>query len=302
MPLSVSLLFRFFQDCSKRWRVSIWKAYSNRYDKDDWIVIEDSHEAIVSKIDFDTVQSLLQRDVRVPPKEDSVHLFSGYVHCGDCQHTMVRKMVPNKGKKYYYYVCSTNKAKLGCSPHSFSESKLNKIVLSLVQDHIHQICRLDEVLDYIAALPESQREIFNYDAQLVKLNEEIQRYQDLKLNLYSDMGDGVISKEEYLEFRAGYDRKIQARQQSIIQIKEEREQAVDSNQRSVTWIELFKQYENITELQRAVIVNLIERIIIYDAKHIEVVFRYQDQLNSAMQYVERFSEYMEEEKYNGKTS
>lgn len=272
------------------------------YDKDDWIVIEDSHEAIVSKIDFDTVQSLLQRDVRVPPKEDSVHLFSGYVHCGDCQHTMVRKMVPNKGKKYYYYVCSTNKAKLGCSPHSFSESKLNKIVLSLVQDHIHQICRLDEVLDYIAALPESQREIFNYDAQLVKLNEEIQRYQDLKLNLYSDMADGVISKEEYLEFRAGYDRKIQARQQSIIQIKEEREQAVDSSQRSVTWIELFKQYENITELQRAVIVNLIERVIIYDAKHIEVVFRYQDQLNSAMQYVERFSEYMEEEKYNGKTS
>lgn len=214
---------------------------------------------------------------------------------------MVRKMVPNKDKKYYYYVCSTNKAKLGCSPHSFSESKLNKIVLSLVQDHIHQICRLDEVLDYIAALPESQREIFNYDAQLVKLNEEIQRFQDLKLNLYSDMADGVISKEEYLEFRAGYDRKIQARQQSIIQIKEEREQAVDSNQRSVTWIELFKQYEKITELQRAVIFNLIERIIIYDAKHIEVVFRYQDQLNSAMQYVERFSEYMEE-KNNGKTS
>ena len=272
------------------------------YDKDDWIVIEDCHEAIVSKIDFDTVQSLLQRDARVPPKEDSVHLFSGYVHCGDCHHTMVRKMVPNKGKKYYYYVCSTNKAKLEYSPHSFSESKINKIVLSLVQDHIHQICRLDEVLDYIAALPESQREIFNYDAQLVKLNEEIQRFQDLKLNLYSDMADGVISKEEYLEFRASYDRKIQARQQSIIQIKEEREQAVDNNQRSVTWIELFKQYENITELQQAVIVNLIERIIIYDAKHIEVVFRYQDQLNSAMQYVERFSEYMEEEKNNGKTS
>lgn len=264
------------------------------YNKEDWIVIEENHEAIVTKIDFDTVQSLLQRDVRVAPQEESVHLFSGYVHCGDCEHTMVRKVVPSRGKKYYYYVCSTHKAKLGCTSHSFSESKLNKIVLSLVQDHIQQICQLDEVLDYIAALPESQREIFNYDAQLTKLNEEIQRFQDLKLNLYSDMADGVISKEEYMEFRAGYDRKIQTRQQSIIQLKEEREQAVESNQRSVTWIELFKRYENITELQRSVIVNLIERIIIYDAKHIEVVFRYEDQLKSALQYIERFSEIIEE--------
>ena len=265
-----------------------------QYAREDWIVITENHEAIINQIDFDTVQSLLQRDVRVSPQEESVHLFSGYVHCGDCQHTMVRKMVPSHGKKYFYYVCSTHKAGLGCKSHSFSEAKLNKIVLALVQDHIQQICKLDEVLDYIAALPESQREVFNYDAQLTRLNAEIQRFQDLKLNLYSDMADGIISKEEYLEFRAGYDRKIQARQHSLIQLQEEREQTVASNQRNVTWIELFKQYKNITELQRAVIVNLIERIVIYDAKHIEVVFRYQDQLNSAVQYAERFSKLIEE--------
>ena len=265
-----------------------------QYAREDWIVVEENHEPIIDQIDFDTVQSLLQRDVRVPPNEESVHLFSGYVHCGDCQHTMVRKMVPSHGKKYYYYVCSTHKAGLGCKSHSFSEAKLNKIVLALVQDHVQQICKLDAVLDYIAALPESQREVFNYDAQMAKLNEEIQRFQDLKLNLYSDMADGVISKEEYMEFRAGYDRKIQARQHSLVQLQDERKQTVESNQRSVTWIELFKQYENITELQRAVVVNLIERIIIYDAKHIEVVFRYQDQLNSAVQYAERFTELLEE--------
>ena len=265
-----------------------------QYAREDWIVVEENHEPIIDQIDFDTVQSLLQRDVRVPPNEESVHLFSGYVHCGDCQHTMVRKMVPSHGKKYYYYVCSTHKAGLGCKSHSFSEAKLNKIVLALVQDHVQQICKLDAVLDYIAALPESQRQVFNYDAQMAKINEEIQRFQDLKLNLYSDMADGVISKEEYMEFRAGYDRKIQARQHSLVQLQDERKQTVESNQRSVTWIELFKQYENITELQRAVVVNLIERIIIYDAKHIEVVFRYQDQLNSAVQYAERFTELLEE--------
>jgi hypothetical protein len=169
----------------------------------------------------------------------------------------------------------------------------------LVTDHIRQICDVDRVLDYISSLPEQQRAIFNYDAQVAKLNEEIERFQELKLNLYSDMSDGIISREEYLEFRTGYDKKIADRQRSIANIRDEREHAVESNDRKIKWIELFKQYRNITELQRNVIVNLIERIIIYDAKHIEIVFRYQDKLDSAIQYIERFSEALPEQIVEG---
>ena len=75
-----------------------------------------------------------------------------------------------------------------------------------------------------------------------------------------------------------------------MQIKEERQLTVENGGRHSEWIDLFRQYENITELQRAVVVNLIERIVIYDSKHIEVVFRYQDQLNEAVQYIDRYKE------------
>lgn len=151
------------------------------------------------------------------------------------------------------------------------------------------------MLEYIASLPEQQRKVFDYDAQLTRLEDEIKRYQDLKLNLYSDMADGMISKEEYLEFRGGYDRRIQERQKAMIQIKEERLLTVENGERHSEWIDLFRQYENITELQRAVVVNLIERIVIYDAKHIEVVFRYQDQLDEAVQYIDRYKDILPEE-------
>ena len=76
----------------------------------------------------------------------------------------------------------------------------------------------------------------------------------------------------------------------MLQIKEERQLTVENGERHSEWIDLFRQYENITELQRAVVVNLIERIVIYDAKHIEVVFRYQDQLNEAIQYIDRYKD------------
>lgn len=269
------------------------------YERDDWIIVEDSHEPIIDVIDYQTVQSLLQRDVRVAPGSDNVPLFSGFVFCGDCQHTMVRKTVPRGEKKYFYYVCSTNKSGLGCSSHSFSEDKLTKIVFRLIRDHIEQICEVDRILDYIASLPKQQRRIFNYDAQLERLEEEIKRFQDLKLNLYGDMADGVISREEYMEFRAGYDRKIAERQRSISNLKEEREQAVESDDRNLMWMQTFKQYRNITELQRSVIVNLIERIVVYDTKHIEVVFRYQDQFNSALQFIERYADELPEDENKG---
>lgn len=261
-----------------------------QYNEDDWIVVEDNHDPIIKETDFLTVQGLLGKDIRIAPEKEASHIFAGFVYCADCMHAMVRKTVPSHGKRYHYFVCSTHKAKQGCSQHSFSEAKLEKIVFGLVRDQIDLICRVDEVLDYIAALPEQQRKVFDYDAQVTRLEDEIKRFQDLKLNLYSDMSDGILSKEEYLEFREGYDRRIQERQKAVSQIKEERNFTVEKGRQHSEWIDSFKQYENITELQRAVVVNLIDRIVIYDAEHIEVVFRYQDKLQEALQYIGRYQD------------
>ena len=265
-----------------------------QYDESDWIIIPNSHQPIIEQTDFDTVQSLLKRDVRLAPSREELYLFSGFVYCGGCGHCMVRKTVPSKGRTYHYLVCSTHKVGQGCSAHSFSEKKLEKIVFTLLHDHIGQICEVGRTLAYIASLPESRREIFNYDAQIERLNGEIRKYQDLKLNLYGDMADGIISKEEYTEFRAGYDRKIAERQQSLRLLEEERTQAVRDNEEDIPWIRLFRQYENITELHRHVLVNLVEKIVIYDAQHVEVFFRYQDKFEKALQYIRRMDGMKEE--------
>lgn len=260
------------------------------YDRSDWIIVENNHEPIIDKRDFETVQLLLQRDVRTAPKNENVPLFSGFVFCGGCGCNMIRKTVPSGKKKYHYLVCSKNKSKKGCTPHSFSEAKLTKIVFRIVTDHIENISHIDEVLKYISKLPEHQRAVFNYEAQIKKIENEIGRFKDLKLNLYSDMADGVITREEYTEFSEGYSRKISERQRSLAVLKDERQQTVDAGSSQNDWINAFKQYENITELQRSVIVNLIEKIIIYDNEHIEVNFRYQDRFDTVVEYIKSFEE------------
>lgn len=77
--------------------------------EDEWTVIPDSHEAIIRREDFDSVQKVLSLDTRRSPEDSNVQLFSGMVFCGECGASMVRKTVPSGNRKYVYYVCSAHK-------------------------------------------------------------------------------------------------------------------------------------------------------------------------------------------------
>ncbi len=85
--------------------------------------VENAHEPIISCTDFEAVAELMRRDMRCARDSEKHDLFSGYLFCGDCQDTMIRKTQKAKGKAYVYYNCGSNKRTRECSPHSFSEAK-----------------------------------------------------------------------------------------------------------------------------------------------------------------------------------
>lgn len=70
--------------------------------------------------------------------------------------------------------------------------------------------------------------------------------------------------------------KIQEAEQAVAAIEAEREQMVNNNREQLSWTEVFKQHQNITEVTRNVIVDLIDHIEILEGKGIHVVFRYHD--------------------------
>ena len=80
--------------------------------KEDWIIVENSHEPIIDKETFNKVQDIINRDTRI--KNDGtgeVSLFAGYIRCADCKRAMNKKSTNNKWKTYYYYVCNTYRKK-----------------------------------------------------------------------------------------------------------------------------------------------------------------------------------------------
>ena len=97
---------------------SVTSTKRNTASNEDLIIIENTHEAIISKDEFNAVQQLISSRRRKRPAQ-STHIFSNILICADCSHGMHFK----KNRKGY--ICgSFNKHGIkACSSH---------IILSLI--------------------------------------------------------------------------------------------------------------------------------------------------------------------------
>ena len=230
------------------------------------------------------VKTMLGRDMRCTADKEDNNLLSGFLFCADCGQAMVRKTVPSGNKKYVYYVCPTAKHKKGCSSHCISACEIEKAVFHSIHDQVELVLNLDTMLERISRMPAADRKSFNYDMQIVKLSEEIERYQGLKLRLYEDLSDGIIDKGEYAEFRNRYSSMIADKSAALDRVKREKKEAAISGITERHWVTLFKEYQNIAELDRRVLMALVDKILIHEEHGVEIRFKYRNEHAQASDY------------------
>lgn len=245
-------------------------------DEEDWVVIPNAFEAIITKEQFDMVQEILKKDTRVAPDKKSVYLFSGIAVCGDCGRQMSRKVSTVSGKKYVYYMCSANKKEGVCSSHRIREEELEKAVVTYLNSYIDELENIQHFLEFIDKLPYQEVNVKRLNMRIVQLEEDAQKYEKLKVSVYEDLKDELISKEEYISMKQEFEKRRRAALDSIAQIKIEIETLASRNGKHHEWIESFLANKGIEKLERNVVVELIDYIKIYEDKRIEIVFRYAD--------------------------
>ena len=245
-------------------------------DEEDWVVIPNAFEAIITKEQFDMVQEILKKDTRVAPDKKSVYLFSGIAVCGDCGRQMSRKVSTVSGKKYVYYMCSANKKEGVCSSHRIREDELEKAVVTYLNSYIDELENIQHFLEFIDKLPYQEVNVKRLNMRIVQLEEDAQKYEKLKVSVYEDLKDELISKEEYISMKQEFENRRRAALDSIAQIKIEIETLASRNGKHHEWIESFIANKGIEKLERNVLVELIDYIKIYEDKRIEIVFRYAD--------------------------
>jgi len=245
-------------------------------DESEWTVIEDSHEAIISKIDFDSVQKVLKCDTRRSPGGKAVGLFSGMIFCGDCGASMVRKTVPAGEKKYVYYVCSAHKQDKSCSPHRMRDVALEEIVLDSVKQHIREVIDMSELLTITDTAPLRTAQAQKVQRQLDKKHEEYEKLQKLLMSLYENLTEGIIDREEYTRLKASFTARADEAEKQMDALRENLKE-IQNHGTENAWMNEFTKRQGLTALDRAVVVALIDKILIHSNDVVEIIYRWQDE-------------------------
>lgn len=246
--------------------------------RSEWAVVENNHEAIIDRMDFQVMQQVLALDTRTSVGGTSVEYFSGLLFCGECGASMVRKTVSSGSKKYVYYVCSAHKQdKTCCSSHRFRDIALNEVVLDSLKQHIRSVIDLSELLEMTDTALLRQASMQRLQKRFDRKRQEIDRAQTLLQSLYENLADGIIDREDYKDLKAKYTRRRKEAEEQAESIREEMSQELAGSSENRTWMDQFRKHENISELDRSVVVMLIERIMLYQGHRLEIVFRWQNE-------------------------
>ena len=148
----------------------------------DWVVVENAHEAIISRMDFDAVQILMSRDTIAVAGKNESYMYAGILYCGDCGSSMVHRKESYKGREYINYICSNynRNGKDACSRHCIREEDLNQIVLGELQGYINSMCDCEKVLAHLDELNVNYDEAVAHDKEIVALKQELTKCSAFK--------------------------------------------------------------------------------------------------------------------------
>lgn len=242
-------------------------------DKKDWIIVENSHNPIVSKEKFNLVQKLLKNN-SIRTNKKIIRSLDGLLYCKECGHRITIDKPRKNGQTYiacnYYRMYS--KLKL-CTSHGFNYDNLEKNVIDYCKAIFNQIINKEELETEINNNYKSKDPKTIIKDKIEKAN-FIQEKNKLKLdNMYLDKLDGKITEEMYNRISTKLQNEIKDLEFDIKNLKNKLNETKgqNTNKKIRKLIDEFLDMENPS---REIMLRLIKKIEVYDNKTLDVYFNF----------------------------
>ncbi len=240
--------------------------------REKWIVVENTHTPVIDRETWDKVQNLLKRNTRQTGLTNNVHLFAGYLKCGDCGRAMVK--IRRKGKILFNCGSYNRYGKEFCTMHSITEEELEEIIL----DDLNLIIRSVQDIERIVR-EENQRQNkarFDSSRDISRYQAEIDLLKKRKEHAYEDYADGLITREEYRQYRDKYERQIEAAGAEIEKRNRLKARMPDHN----PWMERLLSHRKLDHLDRDIVVEMLSMIYVYEDNTIKIVYNFSEELEA----------------------
>lgn len=249
-------------------------------DESLWIIVEGTHEPLVSKVMFDSIQNAPAR-TRVTHCNREKRLLENLLTCKECGNTLT--VLHRKNKNYKdntYWSVNCNKyardprRKL-CYPHFFPYDKLEEKIMSVIKNTCQRYLDSLNVKELSEKIKRERKKVKNEHQKeresLVLDIEELKRKMDA---LYDDKFNGIISADNYVRLSSQTEKQIASLNSRIYEIDNEENQIKEDTKEIIKYEEQIKALLNLDEPNRELIKTLVKIIYIDKDKNIEIQYRF----------------------------
>ena len=243
----------------------------------EWITVEDVNPPIVSKKLFARAGKVIQKqkaDRCVIPHE---YPLKGKLRCGNCRRALTHVLTDDTA----FLICH-NGLEIGkysnCNVERYPAKEIEQVVWRVVRE---LICLLNKIGPKIQSKTEDKVQMLI--AKEMELTRSIKQWKAEKLLQYELYADGSLSKELYLRNREELTERIERAEQTLTANQEKISKQRDLIESAEHLSGLSRMYLGETELTYEIAQAFVERVFVYNRNRIEIVFRFEDEIQRILQ-------------------
>ena len=238
------------------------------YNKEcDYIVVPNTHEAIIDKELFDRVQSLIPKNVGRNEKREN-HLLDGLLYCGECNHRISvspRRKIDNRCYTVCNYYRTYLKQKV-CTMHSNNYDILEDKILELLKEYCLKYMDKKSILNRVINTNNDKQNNLKY---IKNLEKEISNINDNLDSIYIDRLNKNISEEQFNRVKIKLETELNIKLDKIKELKKEKTQ-----NNNIDREKYIREVLELNNISRNIIINLIDRIEIFEDKKINLILKF----------------------------
>ena len=254
---------------------------TRRKNRRDWVIVENNHEPIVSKSDYETAQLIIQR--RGDPskfKNANNDLLSGMVRCGCCGHLL--QFASTDTRYLYCQHASDVGSKSNCSREQYDANSIRSIILHSLRVHLKLLS------DVNLALTERKKELLpNEQESERKMRNRLEELDNDFVRQYENYVNGHLDRTGFLNAKERITEEKDRLESQLIDIgrnRDDKDKLLFEMERTLNIGEASKDCKT---LKKTVLLALIEEIRVHNSKRIEIRFRFEDLYRQALEELEK---------------
>ena len=243
---------------------------------ENWVVVEGTHEPLVSQEIFDKVQAMIQSRTKTRSRTYDF-LLKGLIFCHECGYPWAVLNRKNAaGEERLIFVCRTYQrfTKAGvCTCHCIKEQTVTEAVLSKVQEVCRAFLNPSHLRSIACTAVEEAAQQESHEAEILLLENKQQTLTANLDQMYMDRLSGLLAEADFQRIydRVRNERKILEDKIKVLQHEQKNPVRAEEKAR-----ELVQRFLDSTLTSRELLVSLIERIELTEDKRIIIKFRFRE--------------------------